>query len=105
MKYVNGIGYTEVKHEKILKGFIWLKVVQSLSRVQLFVTLWTAAHWASMSFTISQGLFKLMSTGASQRSLVVKNLLANAGDIRDMGSIPGCGKSPGKGNGNPLHYS
>ena len=38
-------------------------------------------------------------------ALVVKNLLANAGDIRDMGSIPGPGRSPGEGNGNPLQYS
>ena len=36
-------------------------VVQSLSRVQLFATLWTAARQASLSFTISQSLLKLMS--------------------------------------------
>ena len=36
--------------------------------------------------------------------LVVKNLPANAGDIRDLGSIPGLGKSPGGENGNPLWY-
>ena len=37
--------------------------------------------------------------------LVVKNLPASAGDIRDVGSIPGSGKSPGGGNGNPPQYS
>ena len=36
---------------------------------------------------------------------VVKNLPANAGDIRDTGSIPGSGRSPGIGNGNPQQYS
>ena len=36
---------------------------------------------------------------------MVKNLPANAGDIRDMGSIPGSGRSPGGGHGNPLQYS
>ena len=36
---------------------------------------------------------------------VVKNLPANAGDSRDMGSIPGWGRSPGVGNDNPLQYS
>jgi len=36
---------------------------------------------------------------------VVKNPPTNAGDIRDMGSIPGLGRSPGEGNGNPLQYS
>ena len=35
----------------------------------------------------------------------VKNLPANAGDAGDMGSIPGLGRSPGEGNGNPLQYS
>ena len=38
-------------------------------------------------------------------ALVVKNLPANAGDIRDVGLIPGSGRSPGGGHGNPLHYS
>ena len=33
---------------------------------------------------------------------VVKNLPANAGDTTDVGSIPGSGRSPGEGNGNPL---
>ena len=33
---------------------------------------------------------------------MVKNLPADAGDIRDMGSIPGSGRSPGRRNGNPL---
>ena len=37
--------------------------------------------------------------------LVVKNPPANRGDIRHMGSIPGSGRSPGGGNGNPLQYS
>jgi len=36
--------------------------------------------------------------------LVVKNPPASAGDIRDVGSIPRLGKSPGGGNGNPLQY-
>ena len=38
-------------------------------------------------------------------SAVVKNLPANAGDVRDLGSIPGSGRSPGGGNGNPLWCS
>ena len=36
---------------------------------------------------------------------MVKNSPANAGDARDMGSIPGSGRSLGGGNGNPLQYS
>ena len=47
-----------------------------------------------------------MSTGRdSQVVLVVKNPTSNAGDKRDAGSVPGLGRSPGVGNGNPLHYS
>ena len=36
---------------------------------------------------------------------MVKNPPASAGDIRDMGSILGLGRSPGEGHGNPLQYS
>ena len=42
---------------------------------------------------------------ASQVVLAVKNLPANVGDIRDMGLIPGSGRSPGGRCGNPLQYS
>ena len=47
----------------------------------------------------------LQAFGASQMVLVVKNPPANVGDIRDMGSIPGSGRPPGEGHGNPLQYS
>ena len=36
---------------------------------------------------------------------MVKNPPAKAGDAGDLGSIPGSGRSPGEGNGNPLQYS
>ena len=36
---------------------------------------------------------------------MVKNLPTNAGDERDRGLVPGSGRSPGEGNGNPLQYS
>ena len=42
---------------------------------------------------------------ASEVALVVKNLLASAGGVRDMGSIPGSGRLTEVGNGNPLQYS
>ena len=42
---------------------------------------------------------------ASQVALVVKNLTANAGDVRGVSLIPGLGRSPGRGNGNTLEYS
>ena len=38
-------------------------------------------------------------------ALVVKNLPATEGDVRDMGLIPGSGRFPGRGHGNPIQYS
>ena len=43
--------------------------------------------------------------GASQVPPVIKNLPADAGDVRDADWIPGSGRSPGGRNGNPLQYS
>ena len=37
-------------------------------------------------------------------ALVVRNPPSNAGDVRDLGSIPGLGRSSGEGHGNPLQY-
>ena len=56
---------------------------------------WDQPNWSQLT-----GL-----RGASQVALVVKNPPANAGDIRDTGSIPGMGRAPGGGHGNPLQYS
>ena len=48
---------------------------------------------------------KCSGFGASQVALVVKNLPANEGDIRDSGSMPGSGRSLRRQHGNPLPYS
>ena len=53
-----------------------------------------SAKWAS-----------LQSCRASQMALVVKNTTAKAGDVRDVGLIPGLGRSLGGGHSNPLKYS
>ena len=50
------------------------------------------------------GLYEKRGRGFPGDS-VVKNQLANAGDSRDIGSIPGLGRFPGEGNGNVLQYS
>ena len=47
----------------------------------------------------------IYESGASQVALVVKNPPASARDLRDTGLIPGLGRSPGGGHGNPLQYS
>jgi len=50
-------------------------------------------------------LLIVLANWVSQVALVIKNLPANEGDIRDTGLIPGLGRSPGRGNGNLLQYS
>ena len=50
-------------------------------------------------------LYSINAKWASQLALVVKNPPANAGDRRDMGSMPGLGRSSGGGHGNPLQCS
>ena len=55
-------------------------------------------HWSRFDLQAS-------THWASLVVLVIKNLFANAGDLRDVGSTPGSGRSPGRGHGNPLQYS
>ena len=57
----------------------------------------------SNSFPLCLG--KKQISWACQESVVVKNLPANAGDIRDTGWMPESGRSPGEGNDNPHQYS
>ena len=54
---------------------------------------------------LSGHVFGPSHSSAPQVALLIKNPLANAGDIRDLGSIPGSGRSPGGRHGNPLQYS
>jgi len=53
---------------------------------------------AWVQYPVRKGVF----LAASQMVQVVKNPPAQAGDIRDAGLIPGLGRSPGGGHGNPL---
>ena len=69
----------------------WKPVLQSVGWQRI------GYNWA----TEQQHLYKR----ASQVVLVVRNSPANAGDMRDSGLIPGLGRSPGGGQGNPLQYS
>ena len=75
------------------------------------------SSWAAFNGTSANGndssSFFLLSTAmccghwyhVSQVALLVKNPSADAGNIRDVGSIPWSGRSPGGGHGNPLQYS
>ena len=68
---------------------------------------WWNVKWKRKIQNCNLFLFVCMCTyiWASQVVLVIKNPPANAGDIRDAGSIPGSGRSPGEGHGIPLQYS
>ena len=46
-----------------------------------------------------------LDVGASHVDLVVKKVSANAGDLRNVGLIPGSGRFPGEGHGNPFQYT
>ena len=94
-----------------------LSLFQLLSCVRLFVILWIVAHqallpmefsrqeyWSGLPFP-SPYIHIYLYILASQVVLVVKNLPANAGNIRDIGSIPGSEKSLGGGHGDPLQCS
>ena len=66
----------------------------------LLMNIWDLGNCTTSSF------FRiLLLLGASQVAMMIKNPPANAGDIRDAGSIPGLGKSCGGGHGNPPQYS
>ena len=69
----------------------------------------TPCHILMLLWQLSSPSTSVETVCSSARSFqvvpVVKNLPANAGDIRDMSLIPGSGRSPGRGNGNPLQYS
>ena len=62
-------------------------------------------YLTSLSTLLRGASPKKKKRGASQVVLMVKNMLPNAGNIRDVGLIPGSGRSPGGGHGNPLQYS
>ena len=62
--------------------------------------------WRKVCFVEAEQLFGLCHCCSGfQVALVVKNPSANAGDVRDVGSISWLGRSPGGERGNPLQYS
>ena len=73
----------------------------------LYICLLWVLVVGSLIFDEACGIFffSCRMSGASQVVLVVKNPPASAGEIRDVGSIPGSGRSPGRGHSNPFQYS
>ena len=73
---------------------------------------WILYHWTTrkalpilFSFPNRNFLLPTSLSWASQVALMVKSPSASAGDIRNAGSIPGLGRSPGGGHGSPFQYS
>ena len=95
-----GQGTTKAKEENLLSRAIRRPSNSAPPcSLQDFCLLHTPACEASSFRTGS-------NTGrASQVALVMKNLPASVGDVRDSGLIPGSGRSPGGGHGNPLQCS
>ena len=63
-------------------------------------------HLCALKKSYHRGQEKwIVRRGVPQVALMVKNLPGNAEHVRDMGSIPGSGRSPGGGHGSPLQYS
>ena len=67
--------------------------------------LWREVELSKMVHLLYLSANRQPDFGASQVALVLKNPPASARDVRDMGSIPGSGRSSGEGLGNPLQYS
>ena len=68
---------------------------------------WECLFYSTLSNIEHYSVFKilLIMIWASRVALMVKSLPAKAGNITDVGSIPGPGRFPGGGHGNPLQYS
>ena len=62
-------------------------------------------HCLASFVYLTRKTYLLYSLGSFLGGAVVKNPPANAGDARDMGLIPGSGRSPGGRNGNPVQYT
>ena len=110
---------TEMSH----LGIFALEVVGAAMGTKESLCRWGVKAWISMNIYVTgKGRCLRRSWGkdyqeqedqysnyleiwASQVTLVVMNPLINAGDLRDMGSIPGLGRSPGGGPGILTHYS
>ena len=89
-RYLKGIFFSQMwlKWSEFGQSESWYSELDRNFFLILFILCWSIAE-----------------NGTSQVVLVVNSLLANAGDIRDVGLIPGSGRSPGGGHGNPPQYS
>ena len=72
------------------------------AQCKIYFFLWSGKEFETLGIQIQ---IWLLYQRAFQVALVGKNPPTNAGDIKDAGSIPGSGRSSGRGNSNPFQYS
>ena len=106
---VQGTLKSLLQHHSSKASILWCSTFFMVQLAHLYMTAGKTialTRWTFVSKVMAL-LFNMLSScvGASQVALVVKKQPANAGDITHVGSIPGSGRSPGVGNGNPLQCS
>ena len=87
-----------------LPGPVFYSLGALTSAVSTWGGTWGKNYWGLTLHPLSscKGLPLPEPNKKPQVALLVKNLFANVGDVRDMGSIPGMGRCPGGGHSNPL---
>ena len=83
----------------------WVGNLSVINKIPLEEVRGMTVGWGEGDQRMNESLLRLQKHWASQVALVVKNPPTYAGDIRDVGLVPGLGKSPEGGHGNPLQYS
>ena len=97
-------GHMHTSFQEVL--LLLLPLLSHFSHVQLYVTPRTAAYQAPPSMGFSrQEYWSGVPLPSPLGGASGKQSSCKTGDTRDMGSIPGSGRYPGEGNGNPLQYS
>ena len=87
-----------------MDGGAWWAAVHGVAKSRTRLSDFTSLHFIYIYIHTHTHTYIYMDW-ASRVVLVVKNRPATTGDIRDTGSIPGLGRSPGGGHGDPLQYS
>ena len=80
-------------------------LMESIKQLLEFIKMFSGVTRNKISLQKANCTFVYQQGGASQVALVVKNPPANAGDVKDVGSISGSGRFPGGGHGYPLQYA
>ena len=91
----------------LIKRTSYIQRIQSMVQIVLrfFLSSFSACNLLTWKEPEGSFMLPLWKAEAFQVALVVKNPPANEGDVRDANLIPGSGRSPGEGHGNPLQYS